>query len=78
MNNVPNLYEVSGTRAQAGAIGSPENFRETVLAENARAAYMDILNRPGYERINVVAIKIECPNCAGFHLTLPVEYYIGV
>lgn len=73
-------YEVSGTRAQLGAIGSPENFAVVVSAENAKEAYMTVIqdNRT-WERIHVIAIKIECtvhPNC--FHLAIPTEYYLGV
>lgn len=72
-------YEVSGTRNQLGAIGAPENFAVIVKAPNARDAYLTVLNNNAeWERIHVVAIKIECPTCAGFHLTIPTEYYLGV
>lgn len=70
-------YEVSGTRSERGAIGAPENFAEYIPAASARDAYLTVLNKPGFEHVHVVAIKIECPTCAGFHLAIPVEYYLG-
>ena len=67
-------YEVSGTRKSSGAIVE-ENFAEVIEARSSREAYFRILNQPGYEWVNVIAIKIECPTCAGFHLTIPTQHY---
>jgi hypothetical protein len=78
MSKATTQYEVSGTRAELGAIGAPDNFSEVIEAESAKQAYLTVLNKPGFERVHVVAIKIECPTCAGFHLTIPTEYYLGV
>ncbi len=67
-------YEVSGTRIPKGAIVA-ENFAEQIDAGSSRDAYIRIINKTGYTEVNVVAIKIECPTCSGFHLVIPVELY---
>jgi hypothetical protein len=69
-------YEVSGTRHQLNSLGVPESFQQVVTAESAREAFMTVIGDPKFERTLVVAIKIECPTCAGFHLTIPTEYYL--
>ncbi len=74
MKTKPIPYEVSGTRIEPGAIVE-ESFSEVIEAENARQAYLTIKRNGKYVSIRVIAIKIECPTCAGFHLTIPIEYY---
>lgn len=68
-------YEVSGTRSSH--LGTPENFIEIIIASNAREAYLTINQDNSFDRIRVIAIKIECPTCAGFHLIIPTEYYLS-
>ena len=63
-----NDYLVTGTRNPAGTIGLPENFQEQIEAPSSREAYITIQKRPGYEHVHVVAIKIKCCECNGYHM----------
>jgi hypothetical protein len=71
-------YLVSGTRNQAGAIGLPENFQEEVIAASSQQAYTTILEKPGFQHVHVVAIKMRCDHCGKAHITVPTSLYLGV
>lgn len=71
-----NKYEVTGTRRQAGAIGAPEGFQEEVAAESSRDAYLQVLTSEGFTHIHVIAIKMKCPTCNVYHMTVPINLYI--
>jgi len=72
------IYFISGTRRQAGATDTPENFQEEITATSSREAYLTILKKPGFTHVHVIAIKMICIQCGQAHMTVPTSLYLGV
>ena len=74
-----NVYVVSGTSNEVGAIGKPDNFKIETQATSARNAYIEVrdgLYNNKREHVHVIAIKMKCTHCGEAHVTVPPDLYL--